>query len=412
MTRLLGAIVYNWPLKVMAIALAALLYGALVIAQNQQSRDVGVQIHPAGQPTDTVLIGDLGEVTNVRYFVVDPTSVTVNSASFTASVDLSHVQPGPQAQSVRVIVQAADPQVQVVSATPAFVSVRIEKIAFRDVAVIVLPGLPVPDGLEIDPPEQSIEKATVRGAQSDVDRVAAVRAVIPIDPSGLDIDRDFVLVPVDVLGEKVGGVDVEPALVHVSMAVTKNRTTATVPIVPMTPGTPAAGFEVVRVTLSAPLVTLTGDADNLRDIVNAQTEPVSLDGRTTDLDVTVGFALPQGVKAVNPVTVRIHVTIRAVAETRTLNAGVVLTGARGDRTYDLSSPQALVTIGGSPVDLDRLNGAALDVSADVSGLDVGVHEVRLTMSVQVGLTVVAIAPATITITIGEPSSSVQPSASG
>ena len=42
MTRLLGAIVYNWPLKVLAIALATLLYGFFVLSENAQSKDVGV----------------------------------------------------------------------------------------------------------------------------------------------------------------------------------------------------------------------------------------------------------------------------------------------------------------------------------------------------------------------------------
>src|SRR5829696_4079448 len=170
MSRLLGAIVYNWPLKLMAIALATLLYAGLVISQNAQTRDVSVPIQVVNQQANTKLIGSLGEVNEIRYFVTDQTNVTITSANFTAHVDLSRINPGPDTQSVPVIVESADPRIQVIAPTPAFVSVKLERVEPKDVPVVVVPGV-VPDGLDVRPPEQSIQTATVRGAQSDVARV-------------------------------------------------------------------------------------------------------------------------------------------------------------------------------------------------------------------------------------------------
>ena len=399
MTRLIGAIVYNWPLKLMAIALATLLYAALVIAQNQQSKDVSVPIDAANKPVSTIIIGTLGEVTQVRYLIRDQANVTVTSANFSASVDLAQIQAGPKSQSVRVVVESADPRIQVLSAVPEFVSVKLEKVEPKVVPVDVVPG-PPPVGFDVRAPQQSIETATVRGAQSDIARVTAVRAVVPIDSSGLDIDRDFPLVAVDEIGEPVRGVEVEPASVRVTMDVFKNETTKTVPIVPTFSGNPAAGFEVVRVTVSAPVVSLQGEASDLADVVNAQTAPVSVEGRSSDLDVTVGFVLPTGVTAVTLTTVQVNVVIRPVSESRTFNAGVVVVGGRADRTYTLSVQQALLTIGGSPPVLDRLSGAALFLNADVTGLDVGAHQVSLTIALEAGLSAVAISPPTVTVTIG------------
>lgn len=399
MTRFLGAIIYNWPLKLMAIVLATLLYAALVIAQNQQSRDVSVPIVVSNQPANTIVIGSLGEVSTVRYFVADQANVTITNANFSARVDLSQVQPGPQGQSVRVIVDSADPRIQVLSATPEFVSVKLEQVRTKVVRVDVLPGT-VPEGLDVRAPVQSITEATVRGAESDLARVSAVRAVVPIDTSGIDIDREFPLAPVDQLGDPVHNVEVEPSSVRVAMLVFKDRRTASIPIVPSIVGNPGPGFEVAQVTLSAPVVSLEGDAGDLADVTNARTEPISIEGRTSDLEATVAFDLPPGVTAVAPLTVKVHIVVRAVTGSRTFNAGVVVTGARADRTYSLSVQQALLVIGGSPVDLDRLSGAALALSADVAVLDVGVHQVTLTIPLQAGLTVVAITPAVITVTVG------------
>lgn len=398
MTRLIRLFVHNWPLKLMAIALATLLYAGLVLSQNAQSRDVSVPIEAANQQVDTILVGSLGEVTEIRYFVADQANVTVASSNFTARVDLTQVKPGPQAQSVRVVVESADPRIQVISVTPAFVSVKLERVVTKVVPVVVLPGT-VPEGLDVQPPRPAFSEATVRGAQSDIARVAAVRATIPIDASGIDIDRDFTLSPVDDLGEPVRSVEVEPASVHVTMVIIKDLRTASVPIAPAITGNPSPGFEVVRVTASTPFVTIQGDARDLAQIATARTVPISIEGRSTNLETTVGFDLPQGVTAVTPAEVTVRVVVRPVAESRTFKAGIVLAGARPDRTYALSVQQVLLTIGGSPADLDRLDGASLAVTANVGSLDVGDHQVTLGITVQAGLTVVAIMPAVITVSV-------------
>jgi YbbR domain-containing protein len=398
-TRILNAIVYNWPLKLAAIALATILYGGLIVTQNAQTRGVSIPIEVLrdSQPADTILIGELGSVTEIRYLVSD-SDVAITSSNFTATVDLSQLRPGPQAQSVRVVVQSADPRIDVLSATPAFVSVHLETVDEKDVSVVVAPGQ-VPTGLSIDQPTQSIRTAKVRGAQSDIARVTSVRAVVQVDASGISIDRDIPLTPVDQLGEVVRGVDVVPATVHVTMNVFEDRSTATVRIVPVVTGAPAPGFEVTAVSTSLPVLTIKGDAVDLKDVPTAQTKPVSVDGRSEDFDLSVGFDLPATVTPVTAEAVIVHVTIRPLSESRSFSAGIVLTGARGDRTYSLSTGQAIVTIGGSPADLDRLTGSTIALTADVAGLDVGSHEVKLTIVLQAGLNLVAISPSTVVVTV-------------
>lgn len=401
MNRLLRFIVHNWPLKLAAVALATLLYAGLIVSANAQSVGVGIPINARNPPPNTITIGSLGEVTEIRYFVGDPTNVPITSANFTATVDLSGVQPGPEAQSVRVHVDSADPRIQIISTTPAFVSVRLEKVVPRTVPVVVVPGT-VPDGLTVRPPKASLTDATVLGAQSDVARVSAVRATVTIDTSAIDIDRDFPLTPVDELGEPVRGVEVDPPTVHVTMAVFKDRRTATVPIVPTIVGTVAPGFEIESVTTSVPVVAIEGDPENLANVPNARTLPVSIDGRSADVEQAVGFDLPNGVSAVSPTTVGVHVVLRAISQSRSFAVGIVLDRTRPDRVYTLSIPQALVTLGGAPADLDALNGAALAVTADVGELDLGSHTVDLKIAPRTGLTVVAISPATVTVVVSLP----------
>jgi YbbR domain-containing protein len=88
-----------------------------------------------------------------------------------------------------------------------------------------------------------------------------------------------------------------------------------------------------------------------------------------------------------------------VTATRTFEAGLLLVGARSDRTYALSTDRVLVSIAGSVADLDRLAGSPLTVTLDVTGLDVGAHAVKVSANLVTGLTFVGASPDPITVTI-------------
>jgi hypothetical protein len=62
----------------------------------------------------------------------------------------------------------------------------------------------------------------------------------------------------------------------------------------------------------------------------------------------------------------------------------------------------VVTVFGSPAELDRLGSVPLTVDAAVGGLDPGASLVRLEASLTTGLTLVSIAPETITVIVGVP----------
>ena len=61
--------------------------------------------------------------------------------------------------------------------------------------------------------------------------------------------------------------------------------------------------------------------------------------------------------------------------------------------------RVLVTVGGSTADLDRLSGATLVATLDVTGLTAGVHEVPVTANLPTGTTLVAADPAKVSVTI-------------
>jgi YbbR domain-containing protein len=213
------------------------------------------------------------------------------------------------------------------------------------------------------------------------------------------------LVAVDSAGNQLTPVDIEPTSVRVRVPVFTDRRTKTVPIASVVVGTPAAGFEVASVSVNPITVQVEGDANDLASLQQADTQPVSVSGASSDVIQRIALDLPGGVQALGDGTVEVTVRIRPVTSTRVFEAGLVLVGASPDHEYSLSTDRVVVTIGGSVADLDRLSGATLVLTLDVTGLGDGDHKIVPTANLTTGLSLVGLSPSPIIVTISAPTPS-------
>lgn len=408
MLRLVRPVIRNWPLKLAAVVVAVLLYGGLVLSQNTRTFSGSVPVESQNQPHDVIVLSDLGAVRTIRYFAPEDLGLRLDSSSFRATVDLEGVDPstGPVSVAIRVI--AVDPRIQVLEYEPSRVIVELDAVVSRTVPIRVVLGT-VPGGLDLGEPVAELTETVVTGPESVVTRVTEAQARVAIDASGIDVNRLVELLAVDAVGEPLSPVDVDPATVRVRVPVYTDRQTKTLPISPVVVGTPAAGFEIASISVDPMVVAIEGDADDLAALERADTSPVSVSGASSDVTVSVSLALPVGVEAPGGDGVTVTVRLRPVTATRTFEAGLVLLGARSDRTYALSTDRVLVTIGGSIADLDRLSGASIVLTLDVSGADTGVIEVVPTANLLTGLTLVSVAPEVVSVTVAVPGSSPGPS---
>ena len=402
MTRLLAFLVHNWPLKAAAVVLSSLLYGTLVLTQNTRPFTDSIPIRGINQAPNLILMSPLGQVSQIRYFVPDGSDIVVSSSNFIAEADLSDVDPTAPTNTVPVEIRSVDPRIRVFQYSPRQISVRVERVSTRQVPVVVK-RFQDPPGLDIREPEVTPALVSIRGSESVVRRVAQVEARVQIDPSGISFERDVELIPVDAVGEPLNDpVDIQPSSAHVRIAVFTNGQTRSVAVTPNVVGVPAPGFEIASVSVTPLVVPIEGEADQLTALTRVDTAPISVAGATSTIEESVPLALPTGVVAAGPTEVRVTITLRPVTATRTFSAGILLAGARSDRTYDLSTDRILVTLGGSVADLDRLEGRTFDVSVQVAGLGPGVHEVPVVANLPAGLALVAASPPNVSVTIGLP----------
>ncbi len=400
-TRVLQVLVHNWPLKLAAIGLATLLYGGLVFSQSTQSFPGSIPVEVRGQAADTFLLIDPEPVTLVRY--TSPSGVRPITSTFKAWIDISGIEPGSGPQSVPVTVESIDDRITVFGQEPDRMTIDLDRLATRTVPVRV-PQVAPPDNVELGATTVDPKQVEISGPASVLDRVIEARADVLIQPGGIDVDQEARLVPVDVLGDAVGQVNVDPPTARVTIPVFSDKDSKTLTISPLTTGEPAPGFELVSVTAEPRVVTVEGDIDELEPLRTIDTEPVPIGGLSANETLETTLALPTGIVALDVEAVRVTITVRAVTATRTFEVGLDLIGARPDRTYRTSTDRVLITLGGSVADLDRLQGATLLATLDVADLDPGTTSVGVTTDVPAGMAFVSASPDQVAVTVSIPAS--------
>ena len=402
MRRALDFLLRNWPLKLGAILLATVLYSGLVLAQNVRTWTGQVPVDAIRPPAGATLISELEPVTVIRYRA--PLDVGVLGPDrFRATVDLSglNAQSGGPPVPVPITLIALDQRVQIVDFQPREEQVQLDPVTEREMPITVTLGT-VPDTITVGPPQVDPQTVTVRGASSRVNSVAAVVARVPIDASALNVDRDIDLVAVDANGNQVPSVELDPQRAHVTIAVAQELATRTLPVVPQLTGAPAPGYHITSVSVDPLVVTVSGEAAIVSQLENAQTAPIDVTGRTSDLEAEVSLALPQGATVSSSDKVRVMLSISQETGTQTFGIGIAMSGEQTGLTYTLLPDHANVTLGGPMLGLSSLDPSQLFATVNVADLAPGSHTVTLDFQPPDGLQVVALNPTEITVTVGAP----------
>jgi YbbR domain-containing protein len=406
--RLARFVFRNWPLKLAAVGLAFVFYTGLVVSQGVRVLPGPVQIEAVNQPSGAFLLEPLGNVTDIRFSALAEIASRVGGADFRATVDLRDVLPqsGGAPSVVPVRVTSTDPRIQVVDFRPQQVAVRLDRVIERTVSVDVDRG-PIPEGLILGQPEFSSTTVRVRGAASLVERVWEAVARVSIDASAINVDADVPLIAEDEMGQAIQPVDIEPSVVHVRIQVARQRSTRVIPVVPVFSGALATGYELREVTVTPPVVTVSGDESLLSDLNSIATQPIALADRAAPATVEADLSLPAGVTAVDRSRVGVSLVVAPQRSSRSFSVGLTLVGARPDRTYRPASTAILVTLGGPISALNAVDPARLTVAIDVTGLDTGSRDIVARVEPPPGTTVISVGPPRVSVT-AEPGGQASP----
>jgi YbbR domain-containing protein len=398
----------NWHLKLSAVLLATVLYTGLVFSGSFSESSIQVRIEQANASRDVfVLSGDPG-LAEVRYRVANDATGVVAEGDVAVRIDLAayDMSLAPAPQQLRVEAESLKDGIEILSVEPDTVLVALDRVEVRTVPVEVDHGA-VPDGLEIDDPVVSHGEVQVRGPASVVSQVDRALALINIPASGIDVNEPVTLTLVDIEGQPIGTgqVDVDPEVVSVQVDVREVETETTVPVrLNIEAGAPAAGFALEELAVDPAYVTIVGLPEVLAEIRSVTTEPISIDGLTTDETFEIELQLPDGVTLGDgePSTVTVTATIGPSVSSRTFVVGIVCIGA-GDNACLPALDQLTITLSGAGDALSGLTASDVTPIVDASGLAPGTYSLTPALTgLPGGVELIEINPGSVSVTIQAP----------
>ncbi|CAN5782309.1 hypothetical protein BH23CHL8_BH23CHL8_12010 [soil metagenome] len=400
MRWLRGILLGNWPLKLAAVAMAAVLYAGVALSENTRTWAGPIPIEVLGSPPGGSLLELPGSVTDIRFRAPLDVASQLTAGSFRASVNLSVVQPriGAAPVAVPVDVIAVDPRVRLVDYDPRFVNVRVDQVVTRGMPVVIDHG-PIPEGIELGPISVEPDRVSVRGASSRVANIRSIAGRVAVDGSGINIDQEVMVEAFDEVGSLVPGVDIDPPSVRVGADVARRLGYATLPVVPEVTGDPAPGYRIGSIRVAPSTVTVGGEDPAVRSLTAVSTEPIDVSGLDGPREFDVTLRLPAEVSVPEEAQVRVQLDVVAQDASRSIEIGTALVGPRSDRTYRLEDASVRVVVAGPVPLLDALAVEALIVEVPVAGLDVGTHAVDPTVRLPEGIEAVLQTPQQVRVTI-------------
>ena len=258
----------------------------------------------------------------------------------------------------------------------------------------------IPEALEIVGNAPDSVDVRVRGSSAVLSRLQSGEIVAVLDLSTARAGSRLFHIPLDAVRSPFGVevAQVAPATLALELEKSARRR---IPVIPATEGDPAPGFVVGRITANPATVEIVGPDSRVRQVAEATTEPVSVkDARARVRDgVTVGVVDPS-VRLAQPQSADVTVEIwPAPVERQISDVPVRYRNLTQGLRANLSPKLVLVSVRGSAEALADLRGDGVQAFVDLAGLGSGRYNLRVQVDPAERFGVVAIDPATVSVTI-------------
>ena len=392
----------NWGIAILSVVLAASLW-VYVTDQDSETKTAvvpgGVLVEPVNVPPGQAVLSMSRESVVVRARAPEDVFDGLTAEDFRATVDLSAVT--GQEATVDVTVVSTTPNVTVVDASPAQVTVRLEAVTSRRVPVRTKLLGPPPLGFEAQEIGLEPDEAIVSGPERLVDQVEAVEADLNLTGQRTNFEQQLLLQARDAQGRTIEGVDVEPEAVLVAVEIRQLEFSAIYAVRPQISGNPAPGFNVTAVEVDPVFVTISGSAEALQSLDPAQgvlTGAVSVEGATGDVVRAVALQLPQGVES-DSAQVTVRVTVAAAQGSFTYSVAPEPVNVPSGLQASIAQQTVQVVLVGNINDLTGISASDIVVTVDLSGLSAGQHSVAVQVQAPAGTTVSSVQPVQVDVTL-------------
>jgi YbbR domain-containing protein len=375
-----------WFIKIVALALAFLLYSSVPNSGNQFS-DIYV---PGKQTTAKITDVPVKAYYDTENLVVTGIPETVD---VTVKGPITHVQPAKTLKNFEVYVDLSKAKVGTqkvklhikdlsdklqATLNPEYVHVSIQEKITREfkVGAEYNNGL-IEDGFTAGQPIVEPDKVKITGAKDVIDRITYVKATLDLKgPVDNTISKDA---HIKVLDRDLNKLDVtvDPETVKVTIPV--KNTSKEVPINVIQKGTPPAGIIIDSINLDTSKATIIGKEDAIKATDHVKVE-VDVSNISDDTTLTLPVIISDGITKVSPQTVTATVKVKK-EDKKTISSIPLKTKGLSNQynvVFDDPDNQSVSVLVSGPNDLvKKASSDDFRAYVDLSNLTEGDHNVRI-----------------------------------
>lgn len=305
MTGLRNMLQHNLPVKILALAVAVVLWlyvmndqnpaieGSYSVAVSMDDAPEGYQMHAADE--------------KVTIRVRGPRSlfVAADRGDFHAKLNFADYAEGEKLYAVETSIPYG---FELVSVSPDKIAVTLDRIVQKTFKVDLMTGGSPASGLAVDKITQENATATVEGPRSQVDRVSRVAAHVGLNGQGQDFSVIAPLIALGSDGREVSGLTVTPDQTEIAVKLARGLSRKVVEIKVKTRSDLDPRLKLESVSAEPSRIEIAGAEDVLKSITSIETEELSLSDVKKNETRRVQLRLPEGVTVTDPkVTVEIKV---------------------------------------------------------------------------------------------------------
>jgi len=257
-----------------------------------------------------------------------------------------------------------------------------------------------PSGFQPGSPSLSTGEVRISGPQSLVASVAGVFATLRFGDTPIDVSTSAAAMPVDAAGNTVEGVQVDPPTLQVNVPVLSTTNTRTVPVLWSLRGTVATGYWISRITTDPIAVQVQGTPDTVARVDRIDTAPIDVSGLSANGSFRVPLVLPAGIFLLQPTDATVGVTVVQLSGTRPFPVVAIQpAGVAVGLVAETDQTTTSVMLAGPSATLATLGPDSVVATVDASGKGPGIYPADVLLKVPTGVTVTALQPGRVTLTI-------------
>lgn len=390
----------NSGLAVLSVVLA---FGLWIVVNSQSPvrtrvLPVDIPVLAVDLPSDLAIADNLAPV-RVRIRVEDAVFDSLTAADFEATVDLDGLSVGDYELPVKVRALTSRGGLRIEDVLPSKISVRLVQLAGKSVPVNVEVRGEPPTDFTMGPPVVQDSVADVLGPAAKVSRVSQVVASVDVSGRTEPVDQAVRLQPMDQNGVLVSGVSVEPSFTQVKVDIKQTVYRRALVVSPQVTGAPAAGYNVVGVSSTPTVVTVTGPRSFIEQATSIRTQPIDIGGAKADVVRSVSLDVPAGVEVLGGVNVTVTVNVAAAYGEITMAVPVTASGLSNGVTVSGPLPSVVVVLYGPLPKLLELGPEDILAAVDLKDQGPGVHKVKVKVTAPNGVEVRSVAPEEVEVTL-------------